>query len=86
MNIVLNALENAILKFSHENRNILTGNPFQWLSERLGYKAKNIVYSWIKQRDCTKVGYKDLRDIVKITKDTDLIKAITDDLQRAINE
>jgi len=66
---LLNALENAILEFYHKNRYAIEiSNPYWWFAEKLGYKEKNYVYAWFKERDNSKVGIRDVKEIYKITK------------------
>ncbi len=83
---VLNACETAILRFGKENRNLGIKNVYWFMADLLGFKSKNHLYQIFEERDETKLQYKHLLEIVRITKDKDLVRAIIKDAKEAYRE
>ena len=77
---VLNALENAILRYGRENSDFVK-NPYQFFSEKLGYKAKNYLYWVFQHRNGAKLGYDDVKKILERTNDEDLRKMLHHDIE-----
>lgn len=76
---VLNAVEFAMLQYAKERKFI--GNPYQYFSESLGYKSKNYLYRFFKERSTAKIGWKDLEKITKETKDKNLQEALIEEIK-----
>jgi len=83
--IVLNAVENAILRYGNANKGFID-NPYQWFGKKLGYKTRNYLYRVFENRIDAKLGYRDIREILKITQDTCLFQAVEEDLKNMINQ
>lgn len=85
MNIrVLNAVETTMLDYSKKHGEFI-GNVYQHFATRLGYKSKNYLYRWFKERDASKIGLSDIKKIIDITKDESLAKIIYEELIRKDN-
>jgi hypothetical protein len=82
---LLNALETAILRFGRVHRETVK-NPYWFFAEKLGFKSKNYFYQIFQERDETKLQYKHLLEIVRITKDKDLARAVFSDVKAAYHE
>ena len=80
---VLNALENAILKYGMEHSNFIK-NPYQYFAERLGYKSKNYLYRWFKMRNNVEVRLIDLAFICKKTGDEKPLEYYYEDTMKEI--
>jgi hypothetical protein len=86
MNIrVLNAVENTILEYGKRNSRHV-GNVYHYFAEKLGYKSKNYLYRWFKERDSSKIGLMDVKKIIEITGDTSLADVIYHELRQFIKE
>jgi len=82
MNIkVLNAVETTMLDYAKKHGEFV-GNVYQHFAKKLGYKSKNYIYSWFKERDATKIGLSDIDKIIKITGDDRLAEIIYEELKR----
>ena len=79
---ILNAIEFAMLDYARKSKWIQ--NPYQYFSELLGYKSKNYVYRWFKERDATKIGLNDIRRILEITRNTELAELIGEELKKGL--
>lgn len=88
--ITLNAIESAILKFVNNNRNLINENPYHWFAKKLGYKKRNTIYEWFyhnpvnsKYSNNAKIGLRDLKEIYRITKDEEILKAFVEECKNA---
>lgn len=81
---LLNALENAILRYGRRHREVVQ-NPYWYFAERLGFKSKNHLYQIFQEREETKVQYKHLLEVLTITRDKTLAKAIIESVKDAYN-
>lgn len=79
---LLNMLEIVIMDYGRKNKYI--DCPFKWFSQQLGYKHANYLYDIFKERNHSKLGLKDLKMVLAITKDQRLLDYAIQELQEAI--
>lgn len=80
---VLNAIESSILQYGRKHRDFID-NPYWFFAEELGYKSKNYIYFWFKERDNKKVGLEDLKKICEITKDLTPLKIYVEEVKESL--
>lgn len=77
---ILNAIEFAILTYARSQK--VVANPYQYFSERLGYKSKNYLYRWFQDRGMVKIGLEDLKKIILITGDKELANILCEEIKK----
>ena len=82
--LVLNAVEIAIERYGHHHRDFIP-NVYEWFSLKLGYKNTKFLYRVFQGREDAKLGYRDIREILRITQDASLFQVIQEDLSNVIN-
>ncbi len=80
------AIEMAILKYGRVHSEFIQ-NPYQWFGKKLGYKSKNYIYMWLQpDRDDIKIGFNDVKEILRITQDKILFEVAKEELGFVLDE
>jgi len=80
--IVMKTAEEAIQQYCRIHAEFIDENPFWYMSERIGFKAKNYLYDVFKQRNNAQLGHDKIMRILAITGDDALADALHQEIDR----